>query len=244
MPYTLLRIDFSEDPNCKWCRAKGTLKTGIVRILIDEHGTEVQAGPTCAKKHAINPDERVPDLTKATLELEQNEPDEVPNDGGNAGGGRSVGGTGQARTEQQEKLRRDRAVCYLLLRAEKLVGFKNVSTDSLSEAYVRYLADQLSPADIDMLEKMMTSTRTKWPEMSLKNLQAVYACHYWIERFLEQESKPFILDLHSFLKTHLRLSALQVERLNECLREQGRPLSIDPDAFVKKVKRPVQPTQG
>lgn len=230
MPYTLVRIDFSDDPNCQWCR--NALRSGKVRILVDENGAEVQAGPTCARNHAQNPDEKVPDLTRATLELDEPEPGVGPVAGGNPGNGRGRS-NGQARNEQQERIRRDRAVSYLLLRAEKLVDFKDVFTDKIGKVYQCYLVDEMTDGDFDFLDNLMVKVKNTWPKLSLRNLQATYACHYWMERFLEQEDKPFIQSLQAQLKLKLYLTPTQVGKLNECLEEQNRPLAIDPDAFVR-----------
>ncbi len=230
MTYQLLRIDFSDDPNCNWCTNK--LRSGKVRVLQDANGREVQAGPTCARKNASNPNERVPDLTKATLELEGDEPPVGPSSV-TPPRGAGAKGTGRLSVERQEQIRRDRAESYLLLRVEKLVGYKDVLLPRLEVLYQRYLNKALTDDDYNYLDNLMAKTKADRLKLSLRNLQATYACHYWIERFLEQDPKPFIQSLQAQLKDRLYLTPAQVGKLNECLSEQKRPLEIDPEAFVR-----------
>lgn len=71
MAYIRLRVDFSVNDECHFCDNR--LRSGKVSILVDDEGREVQAGPVCAKKHSINPKEKIPDLTAAAFDGDEPE---------------------------------------------------------------------------------------------------------------------------------------------------------------------------
>lgn len=225
MEYIRLRVDFSTDDECHFCDNR--LRSGKVRILVDNEGREVQAGPICAKKHSTNPKGKIPDLTAAALEGDEPELTQY-GPGGQAtaasGGGRS--------TAYNEEVQRRIAECYLLLRVEKLEDFRGMRYEPLVKLAEKLRSSGLEGADYRYLNNLMAKVQTARPEFSSKNLQAIYACNYWINYFLSQESSEFISSLKSSLHRDLALTLGQVEGLNKWFKNRTGMLSIKPDAFA------------
>lgn len=75
------------------------------------------------------------------------------------------------------------AIAYLLLRVEKLKNFSKIKYKKLDALYERYQSDGLTDCDFTFLHRLIDSKL--FPEYSLKNLQAIYACEFWINEFLK-----------------------------------------------------------
>lgn len=226
MPFRLVRIDFSDEPRCRFCPNK--LTSGKVRILRDDQGDEVQAGPTCAQKHAINHREKVPDLTKAAIEPEEEK-------GANGRGG-SGAGSERSTDEQAEQQRREKAEAYLLLRTEKLKTLRGVFLKQMEEIRHRYAEGNTKPNDYLYISNLMAKADRDMPKLSLQNLQAVYAARFWMQHLLRltpsEARSTFLKSILEHLEANLSLSSAQVARLNECLSESAGRVRIAPTAFV------------
>lgn len=228
MAYIMLRVDFSADDECHFCDNR--LRSGKVRILVDDEGREVQAGPVCAKNNSINPKEKIPDLTAAAFEGD--EPELTP--GGPNGQRAPASENGRARggVSNQEDMQRRLAECYLLLRVEKLDGFDGMKLESLVKLAEKLRGAGLADDDYRYLNNLMAKVQRVRPEFSIKNLQAIYACNYWINYFLAKESSDFISDLKRALHRDLALTSGQVEALNKWFKNRPGMLSIKPGAFA------------
>lgn len=223
--YRLLRIDFTDDQACAFCPNR--LTTGIGRVLLDDAGNEVFAGPVCAKKHARNAGEKVPDLTLASVEPDSGKRAASP------GAKRKVSAEPRVSRVSDEQAQRQRAIGYLLLRAEKLAAYKGMCFGRLQEVYERYRARGLSANDEAYLLNLMAKVERERPEYGYANLQALYACHFWIERFLGEEDSDFIRGLRHYLRTHLYLKPTQIAGLNKWFERREGMISIRPDAFAR-----------
>lgn len=221
--YRLLRIDFTDDQACAFCPNR--LTTGIGRVLVDDAGNEVFAGPVCAKKNARNAGEKVPNLTLASLEPEAAKPTPTSPSGDKALA------KPRAPRVSDEEVQRQHAISYLLLRAEKLSAYKGMCFGRLQEVYERYRARGLSENDQTYLQNLMAKVERERPEYSYANLQALYACHFWIERFLGQENSDFIRGLRHYLRSNLYLKPAQIEGLNKWFERREGMISIKSDAF-------------
>lgn len=221
--YRLLRIDFTDDQACAFCPNR--LTTGIGRVLVDDAGNEVFAGPVCAKKHARNAGEKVPDLTLASFEPDSGKAAPSP------GTKRRAPAGPRAPRVSDEEAQRQRAISYLLLRAEKLAAYKGMCFGRLQEVYVRYRARGLSANDQTYLQNLMAKVERERPEYGYANLQALYACHFWIERFLAEEDSDFIRGLRHYLRSNLHLKPAQIAGLNKWFERREGMISINPDAF-------------
>ncbi|MGY2169795.1 hypothetical protein [Pseudomonas gingeri] len=224
MAYTLVRIDFYSGEKCGVCPRP--LTSGKARVLVDELGNEVFVGPVCAVREAANGKEKVPDLTMAALDPEAE---------GGAGGAPRVGAPGAGgNTSSQDTSERDRvrAESYLLLRTEKLATYPGMSYGKLKELQTRYRGAELTEDDIRYLINLMAKVQRERPEYSYRNLQAIYACDFWIERFLINDKSDFISDLKSYLNSKLALTTRQIEGLNKWFKHREGMISIKPDAFA------------
>jgi hypothetical protein len=228
MTYIKLRVDFSTNDECHFCDNR--LRSGKVHILVDEEGREVQAGPICAKNHSTNPKEKIPDLTAAALEGDEPELTRRGPGGQTAAVGGSGGNTNG--TANDEELQRRVAESYLLLRVEKLQNFRGMKFGPLVKLDEKLRKSGLDVGDYSYLQNLMAKVKIERPEFSIKNLQAIYACNYWINYFLAKESSDFISDLKSSLHRDLALSPGQVEGLNKWFKNRPGMLSIKPEAFA------------
>ena len=124
------------------------------------------------------------------------------------------------------------AECYLLLRVEKLGDFRGMKLDTLVKLAEKLRMAGLADDDYSYLKNLMAKVKTVRPEFSIKNLQAIYACNYWINYFLAKESSDFISDLKRSLNRDLALTPSQVEGLNKWFNNRPGMLSIKSDAFA------------
>ncbi|MFS2160660.1 hypothetical protein ACCD10_25430 [Pseudomonas sp. Pseusp122] len=222
MQYTLVRIDFFSGEKCGVCPKP--LTSGKARVLVDEAGNEVFVGPVCAQNKAVNGKAKVPDLTAAAWD-----PDAVLSGGGaktTAGSSSAVGAS------QPDNSDRVRAESYLLLRTEKLPSYEGMSYGKLADLHRQYLSEGLTDNDVKYLLNLMAKVQTARPEYSYRNLQAIYACDFWIKRFLAQDASDFIASLQTYLKTHLALTPGQIGGLNKWFNNQPGMISIKPEAFA------------
>lgn len=228
MGYIRLHVDFSTNDECHFCENR--LRSGKVHILVDEKGLEVQAGPVCAKKHSTNPKEKIADLTAAAFEGDEPELTR----GGLGGQAAVVSGSVGTRnsTTSNEEWQRRIAECYLVLRVEKLKDFRGMNYEPLVKLVQKLRESGLEVDDYRYLHNLMAKVHAARPEFSIKNLQAIYACNYWINSFLAQESSDFISDLKRSLHRDLALSPVQVEGLNKWFKNRRGMLSIKPEAFA------------
>jgi hypothetical protein len=213
------RIDFIDNKTCEFCNRP--LKTNIAYILIRD-GIEVPAGPHCSHKNAKNPGERIPDFTKASLDI----PDDDENGPGSGGG--SGGGKGKhPRPAGYYEIE------YLRLRAEKLIDFRDAIFPKLSDVYAKYKATGLDDGDIGYLDGLIKKVSAEKPLLSPKNLQICYAYSFWLQRYLDRKGKnDFISSILSQLKAKMRLSEAQLAAANKCFETIGRIPRLDTKAFL------------
>lgn len=217
------RIDFiSADARCHVCQRP--LTSGSAYIIKSDDGSEHPCGPTCVTK--VVPDlnlQQFPDFTRAAKTLPGEE-------------------------RQEERMRSDdRQVSpppeeeYLRLRYEQLNGFNIPSFTPLDEIYGRFKKDGLSAKDREfikhLLEKMPNS---KLPGLSLENLQACYAYHFWLAKaidLLPADKRDYLAKLLEDLKKKFYLSEKQVDAANNWLRKmEGMPV-LDPAPFSWALKK-------
>lgn len=222
MQYTLVRIDFYSGEKCDVCPRP--LTSGKARVLVDEAGNELFVGPVCAQKKATNGKGKVPDLTMAALD-----PEAVSAGGNSAGKPGSSNGPATSQIDNSDRLK---AESYLLLRTEKLVNYSGMSYGKLADLHRRYLINGLSDDDVKYLLNLMAKVKNDRPEYSYKNLQAIYACDFWIQRFLAKDASDFILSLKAYLHAHLALTPGQIDGLNKWFKNKPGMISIKPDAFA------------
>lgn len=107
------------------------------------------------------------------------------------------------------------AIAYLLLRVEKLKHFKKIKYRKLDVVYERYKNSGLTDSDYAFLNRLVDAK--DFPEYSLKNLQAIYACDFWINQFIKNECNrdlTFVDGCRSYLHRKLALTPSQITGLN------------------------------
>jgi hypothetical protein len=146
-------------------------------VVVDETGNEKFCGPVCASKpkNVLNPKEKVPDLTRGATDVHSAEDgDTKPR----ATTRRPAGS--RAAYGEKEKARE-----YLLLRGKKLASIRSIRWPKLQPILDRYEQDgEISEPHYQYLQFLMS--HPDHPELSLKNLEAVYSCNFWIEKFIRK----------------------------------------------------------
>lgn len=228
MVWTVIRIDFTEKCVCIFGEKKHYITSGKAYVVVNEQGVEAFCGPQCAKNpnYVKNPDEKVPDLTKGCLDIDIKDQ--------NASTCTNPNNKKPASTNKQE-LNHNKAIAYLLLRVQKLSHYPQIRYAKLDDIYNRYISNQIADNDIIFLLKLIESPN--YPEYSYKNLQAIYACDFWINQFLREntdKNTTFIESIKKYLFDKLALTPSQIEGLNSWFDNTNRRkmINIKPNAFV------------
>jgi hypothetical protein len=106
-----------------------------------------------------------------------------------------------------------------------------MSQPKLAELHGRYQARKLTANDYAYLANLMNKVETTNPRYSHKNLLAIYACQFWINRYLANEKSEFISSLDKYLQRKLALTPEQIDGLNNWFKNRPGMLSIKLDAF-------------
>jgi hypothetical protein len=216
--WTIDRIDFVDNQKCKFCHRP--LKTNIAYILVQGE-TEVPAGPHCAKVNSNNPDAKIPDFTKASFDVAEDDDGDQTSGGSGGGQGAKPKSPGYHEVE------------YLRLRAEKLAGFKDAMFPKLEEIYKKYKEYGLQENEISYLAGLIKKVSLEKPQLSPKNLQICYAYSFWLQRYLDKKGKSdFISSILAQLKTKLRLSEAQLSAANNCFDAIDHMPRLDTKAFL------------
>lgn len=211
------RIDFTDAAACRFCGRR--LRMGVAHIVLLDDGTEVAAGPACARRHAATDD--FPDFTKAMRYVDEDVEEGVTRD------------AMDARPERATRRRcvdsgRGRAIAYLRLRQEKLVDFPAVPFRKLEPIYSRYRAAKLSGEDVAYIQHVMRVVERRHPLLTMRSLQTAYAYYRLLRRAAERIDpelrRTYLRDLAEYLRIHLRLSAGQIAAANRWLEHLGDQL--------------------
>tara|TARA_B100000929_G_C15502849_1_gene417950 strand:+ start:703 stop:1296 length:594 start_codon:yes stop_codon:yes gene_type:complete len=197
-------------------------------VVRNEEGDEAFSGPICARRRTDNPDEPIPDITAALL-MPDAERREVP-----PGGGARQGG----RREPNPQDDTHQLVSYLLLRCEKLIHYQDMENRKLSDVYDRYLTREiLVEDDKPYVRNLLGLMERSRPELSLRNLRQVYACEFWVLRFIDmqedEDGVEFGRGLLRYLRARLRLTRGQVDGLNKWLDNMPGMGLINPNGFYR-----------
>lgn len=211
------RIDFiSADARCHVCQRP--LTSGSAYIIKTSEGDEHPCGPTCVTK--VVPDihlQQFPDFTRAakTLPVEGIQEKRIRPE------------ENQSPPQPEEE--------YLRLRYEQLKGFNIPPFPPLDEIYDRFKKDGLSGKERQFIKNLLDKMpNSKLPGLSLENLQACYAYHFWLTKAIEllpADKRDYLTKLVEDLKKKFFLSGKQVEAANNWLRKmEGMPV-LDPAPF-------------
>lgn len=204
-PWQPLRKDFVADgtPCHRGCR----LRSGTAIIMRDTATEKEHAfGPDCASNALGHPVGPIPDLTRGQI-------------AGTQGGGNGVGGVGGKNSGIN---REQRALEYLILRADRLAHIPNLRFHVLDQAYAEYKATGVVQTPI--VESIMNKCRAN--DLSAENVQNVYAYDAALKlletALANTEKANFLASLRADLHRRLRLTKGQCEAVNRFLIRERR----------------------
>lgn len=207
MTYKPLRKDLTETTRkCDFCP---NYLTSLKAYVLEEIGTGkiVYAGPTCAQKN-ISPDftlAGIPDLTKYTLPNGERE---------NGATGRTGGGSDGVLVDDEDR----RALEYLSLREDKLVGELKCSYSVLRNYYVKSETENLTDTEVSHINNI----EAKAPDhLRLNSLQRCYNYLFWIDVAigkLTSDKTEFLRSVRSTLIAKGNISASQKNAVNKWLK--------------------------
>lgn len=217
------RVDFAKDAGCVFCDR--ALPSNVAFIVRNVESDEAAAGPKCVKKHALFPEVRLPDFTRASPEVPEEEGAPRPAPSNRRGPSSGV------RADSMLTKKGNAEVEYLRLRVEKLEGYRVDPDARLLEIYGRLQDNRLPDGDVAYLANLVAKFERIKSPWALANLQTCYAYAAWLERFQRQKPHEFVARLLVYLKDKLRLTPDQLEALNKFFSyREGFP-ELDPAAF-------------
>ncbi|MFN8436009.1 MAG: hypothetical protein U0V72_00105 [Cytophagales bacterium] len=220
MSYKRIAIDFNQGEKCEFCPRTLSSFTGV---LMQEIGTgrKLWAGTTCAKKHSMNPDEKIPNLVKASYEAEPKDDEDE-----------SSSKSRKAANNPVDSPTEEEAISYLVLRQEKLKHIPGINYSGLEELYKRYETGSLTDENILYLKRLIVKNNKDNKELSLHWLRNLYACEASLQRCLRKKpDSEFFKSLQSQLHSKKSLSEKQIIKMNEELERIGFKHKVSPNAF-------------
>jgi len=221
MSYKRIAIDFNQGEKCEFCPRTLSSFTGVLMLEI-ESGRKVWAGTTCAKKHSENPNDSIPNLVKASYDVEPKDDEEESSSKSRKAGSQSI----DSPTEEE-------AISYLILRQEKLKHIKGIAYSELEPLYERYQSNLMTDENITRLKRLIVKNNQENKELSLRWLRNLYACEASLQRCLRKNPEnEFFKSLLSHLHSKKSLSEKQIIKMNEELDRIGFKHKVSPEAFI------------
>lgn len=201
--YRPLRKELTEtDEKCEFCPKKLTsLKAYVLQNI--NTGKVVYSGPSCAKKHIAEGFSLlgIPDLTKFTSTT----------------GTREVGNVGGGSRGERGNDRRRRAIEYINLRENKLVGEFNCSYEVLRDYYNAFVEGELDDVAVNHICNIENNAP---PLLKLAILQKCYNYLFWIDvaiAKLDESKLAFLKGIRRTVVAREGLSEKQFNGLNQWL---------------------------
>lgn len=209
------RIDFVEESKCYFCNRPLSTKA---YIFISDNGSEIQAGPNCAKKNMPISD-NILDFTKGSIDILPKTA--IENNKNN------ILNTHHKNNENIE-------IIYLRLRCEKLKDFKNIEYEAITNIYNKYKLGNIEENDIKHLRNIIRkSENNKWC-WTYKNLMACYSAKHALNSWIKKERNDFAKNIYRFLKDNYYLTENQIIAANNQIKNIGELSKINGKWFWRK----------
>jgi hypothetical protein len=216
--WSYLRIDrLPQGARCTFCSRE--LRSGKGIVVADDSGTEHYSGPSCAKAHIGESEERILDVSRIALcvvikEAKQKpsraDPPVATGDSGPKSGGESD------RRPPSPPL--DRVETYVRLRCEMMAGFKAHASTALKEAHQELEASEgLGEASRSRISGLMRNAERDNSIFSDANVRRCIAVEFWLRLALDHvssERSDFLKGMLSTLHSRWQLSPGQISGVN------------------------------
>ena len=218
MEWSYVRIDkLPQRASCFFCRR--LLKSGKGLVIANAQGEEHYSGPSCAKAHVGDPEERILDVTRIALSVVVKAPSaEKAKPATDAGPVNPDPNSGSQVDRRPPPPPIDEVHAYIRLRVEMLKRFRSHSNEHLNSAHRDLLAGNeiQEPAHTRISGLMRNAVRDN-SIFSAKNVTACVAFEFWLSEALEYvkaERREFLQSMLSALRSKWKLTQGQVQAIN------------------------------
>jgi hypothetical protein len=246
MTWSYLRRDFlPSDATCVFCHRPLHSEQGI--IIADRDGTEAFTGPSCAKKHLGQPEERLLDVTSLALLVVADEPaaaaDPVSTPSQKSDPNDAAKSKAPAATSRPPLPPLDAVVQYVRFRCEVMTDFKFAVSKTLEQAHDEYKATGAISEEVEkMVAGAMRNATADKTVLSPANVKLCIGFEHWLKEAVQHTSvdrREFLESMLSTLRRYWSLSSGQVRAINkwgEHIRKKNDDFPhLDEDVFARVV---------
>lgn len=220
MTWSYLRRDFLPPlAICTFCRRPLHSEKGIV--ITDEVGSEAFAGPSCAKKHLGQPEERLLDVSRLALLVVADEPAQHNESAPTSASPAPEIGAGSSPTSSPQRPPLppiDEVVQYVRLRCEAMNGFKFAVSKVLKLAHDEY--KQSGEIEDDLRKQIggaMRNAAANKSVLSPINVKRCIGLNHWLVEAVQHTNKDrreFLEQMQSHLHRFWMLTPKQMAAIN------------------------------
>lgn len=259
MEWSFVRIDkLPPGAVCTFCKRQ--LKSGKGLVIANAEGEEHYSGPSCAKAHVGDPEERILDVTRIALSVVVKAPTVVKaKPATDSGPENPTTESGDQADRRPPPPPIDEVHAYTRLRVEMLKKFRSHSNEALNSAHADLLAgtEIQEPARIRISGLMRNAERDN-SIFSAKNVIRCVAFNFWLSEALEYvkpDRREFLESMLSALRSKWKLTQGQIQAINSwgqvvrkvvddfpLLNDQAFAGVVTPD-FMKPKPKKVAPQQ-
>lgn len=237
-----LRIDrLPAGSRCTFCKRE--LRSGKGIVVSDDAGVEFFSGPSCAKAHIGESEERILDVSRIALcvvvKAEKTSPEKRPTPIVQSPAPNM--GTGAERRPPPPPL--DRVETYVRLRNEMMSGFKFHASTALKEAHQELQTNSvLSEESKTRVSGLMRNAHRDSTVFSDENVRRCIAMEFWLKIALENtrsNRREYLTSMLSVLHSRWRLSQGQISGVNKWGENVRKTVDdfplLDADVFARVV---------
>lgn len=250
MEWAYGRVDFLPPGGAQCCFCHRPLRSQKGIVVVDQHGTEAFAGPSCAKRELGPPDERILDVARLALLVVQADdkqplPPPKPQRSAPAAGADPAPEMGGEKRPAGAIPPIAPQVQYLRLRYEIMGRFKRHVSTAMRAAYSNLQAfGELDADSHRMLAGLMRRAEAENSIYSDRNVRRCIGFEHWLMVAMEQtrpDRRDFLVRMLDRLHSEWMLTEGQVNAINkwgEGIRKVAHDFPVlDVKAF-SGVKRP------
>jgi hypothetical protein len=218
MEWSYVRIDkLPPGASCTFCHRQ--LKSGKGLVIANAQGEEHYSGPSCAKAHVGDPEERILDVTRIALSVVVKEATtERAKPADNPGPENPGPDTGPQVERRPPPPPLDEVHAYTRMRVEMLKRFRAHSNETLNSAHAALVAGtEIQEPARTRISGLMRNAERDNTIFSAKNVTRCVAFEYWLSEALEyvkSDRREFLQSMLSTLRSKWKLTEGQVQAIN------------------------------